>query len=163
MASYNLFFKTKSRKGEAAYFIEILLGMNPENECIIWPFSKNRQGYAIFWKDGKTSSVCRYICEKLYGPRDKNIHAAHECGKGSLGCCNPSHLKWKTPHENAMDKEIHGTVMRGERHGSSKLTEKDILDIRSSKKTPREIAREYPVSKNQILNIISGRSWAHIK
>ena len=51
----------------------------------------------------------------------------------------------------------------GENHGLSKLTEKDVRDIRSSDLAFRLIAEKYKISIAQIYNIKHFKAWKHIK
>ena len=73
-------------------------------------------------------------------------------------------LEWMTYSENlqhAYDTEL--SVAKGEHNGQSKLTEKDILEIRAIKgKTQRSIAAQYGVKENTIWAIINRRNWKHI-
>lgn len=152
-----------SPRGEArAFFYQLL--EREDKDCIAWPFTTHgnprRPWISI---EGKRGSVSRFLCEKIYGknPAEKT-HAAHSCGKE--WCVNPAHIRWATPTENANDKIEHGTVCWGERQGRSKLTEEDVIKIRSlagvMKKT--EIAKIFNVRDMQIGRIIRRERWGHI-
>lgn len=52
---------------------------------------------------------------------------------------------------------------RGEGHGRSKLSEKDVAEIRASAGSQRDIAKRYGVSQRQVNRIIHGQSWSHSK
>src|SRR6185312_60585 len=61
--------------------------------CLLWPFSRNQGGYANVGR--KSTLVHRIMCEYMHGePPDGKPEAAHECGKGYLGCVNPHHIVW---------------------------------------------------------------------
>ncbi|WP_353621966.1 hypothetical protein [Labrenzia sp. THAF35] len=102
------------------------------------------------------------MCASVHGePPTADHHAAHSCGNGKHGCCNPKHLQWKTPSENEQDKIDHGTSNRGERCASSKLTAGDVIWIRSHKGTPtREIAKKFGVSVRTVQDAASGKTWS---
>lgn len=75
-------------------------------------------------------------------------------------------LEWATESENMIHAVTTGLFppQKGEKHGGSKLTEKDVLEIRAIGKTmfQREIGKIYNVNHNTIGNIINRKSWTHI-
>lgn len=75
-------------------------------------------------------------------------------------------LEWATESENTQHAVDTGLMIsvKGEKHGHSKLTEKDVLEIRAIGKTmfQREIAKLYNVNYNTIGYIINRKSWTHI-
>lgn len=76
----------------------------------------------------------------------------------------PSNLEWCTRSHN--QKHSYGTSLRkgqkGEKHGRSKLTRVDVLEIRSSIESANILSLKYKVSPATIRDIKSRRSWAHI-
>lgn len=149
----------------AQYFREIVLPF-AGTECLIWPYSRIGGGYGELRQDGRTQRVHRLVCEVLHGPAPTPEHeAAHSCGKGYEGCCNPQHIRWATPTENSADRAIHGTVAHGERHGSVKLSEADVLEIRDLRDqlSRREIAEIFGVTSHQIGYIYRGKSWGWLE
>lgn len=130
-------------------------------DCLIWPFSRDKQGRALLSISGTTKKTSRIMCEYRHGPPPTHKHhATHSCGKGHLGCVNGSHLRWATHKENMADMIIHGTQSRGERHGAAKLTEADVLAIRSMTGVLRkEIAAIFGVSRTNINAIMRRKSW----
>lgn len=135
------------------------------DECLIWPFKRNWQGYARMYHEGKQTMVSRLICVHRRGPPPTPKHeAAHSCGKGHLGCVNGSHLRWATRKENHADMLIHGTHGRGERNSTAKLTEADVLAIRALRAatglSQSKIARRYGVTRAAVCDIVIRRSWA---
>lgn len=52
---------------------------------------------------------------------------------------------------------------KGSNNGMAKLTEKDVIKIRASKKSTKELMKQYNVSQMTILNIRNGKSWRHVK
>lgn len=131
------------------------------DECLIWPFSRTC-GYGNLYIDGKSALISRLMCEHRHGPPPTPKHeAAHSCGRGPLGCVNGSHLRWATPKENNADKLIHGTHNRGDRNGTAKLTDADVLAIRSiTGISQEEIARRYGISQVHVSRIKSRDIWA---
>lgn len=133
------------------------------DECLIWPFARNPNGYPRVYQNGGKKYAHRVICEKVHGagPEGKP-DVAHSCGNGHLGCVNPKHLRWATKRENTQDTVLHGTKSRGERHGNSKLTESDVREIRllCETHTQKQVAALFNVGRHAITDIIAGRNWA---
>jgi hypothetical protein len=76
-------------------------------------------------------------------------------------CCNPWHSTESTHQENVADHVAKGRQTRGEEHGPSKLTTKEVLAIRADSRGCRRLARVYGVSSSQIARIRNGTSWSH--
>jgi hypothetical protein len=82
------------------------------NECIQWPYTRDRQGYGRI-SFGGHQIASRFICEMTHGkPPTPEHEAAHSCGNGHLGCVNPKHLSWKTHAENMGDIPHHRRMRR---------------------------------------------------
>jgi len=66
--------------------------------------------------------------------------------------------------ENQLDRVDHGTWPIGEQSPRAKVTDDDVRSIRAaaSTATQGELARVYGVSRQQIGNIQSRKSWGHI-
>ena len=152
------------RRGEPLAFLETTVVSFGGDECLIWPFATGSDGYGRVWRNGKMCLVHRLVCEREHGPPPTpKHHAAHLCGKGHLGCVNRTHLEWKTPEENCADRLAHGTSARGERHGRSKLTEAQVLEIRASTMPPRELAKEYGIARGRVSDIKLRKTWAWLE
>lgn len=128
------------------------------DDCLIWPFAKNSDGYGCIGD----SRVCRIVCDAINGPPPTPLHfAAHSCGKGQLGCVSPKHLRWALPVENSADMVSHGNSQRGRKNVRSKLSEDDVRQIRSmiGTKSKSEIARSFGVTHKAISFIQTGQNW----
>ncbi len=97
------------------------------------------------------------------GPIPEGMLVCHHCDNRS--CVNPDHLFIGTHNDNSLDKLSKGREARGERSGSSKLVDAQVLEIRELLKvfTATEIARRFHVSCNAILKIKNGRTWSHLE
>lgn len=148
--------------GAPLAWIETVALKHTGDECLIWRFASYGNGYGTISIDGRLTPAHRYICELVHGAPPPEHDAAHECGKGHLGCVNPRHLSWKTHAENMADTIKHGTHNRGDRNGTSKLTEPDIHEIRrllAAGWTHLAIAEMFGVSQRAISMIASGKRW----
>ena len=148
-------------RGEAIAFLQAAMSSETD-ECVIWPFARDSAGYGKVRIDGKTRTVSREVCIAIHGePPTPKHDAAHNCGKGHLGCINHRHLTWKTRTENQADRLIHGTSNRGERCGTAKLTEGEVRVIRRlyGTKPLREIAEHFGVTCQTVYDIHRRKKW----
>lgn len=151
-------------RGEAVPFLLAHLRYEAD-DCVFWPFARTAKGYPVVWYNGRQSGAHRIMCELAHGhPPDDRHHAAHSCGKGHHGCINPNHLSWKTPSENAADKDIHGTNTKGERNPMTVLSEQSVREIRemSGHLTQGEIAEAYGISQALVSLVQRRRLWADV-
>lgn len=151
----------KGMRAPVQQFLAMVLAAPPTDECIFWPFSRNKDGYPHMDRTvAGSSSVCNVICQRVYGPAPTPKHeAAHECGNGRLGCINPKHLRWATHRENMDDAISHGSMNRGETNCNARLTEASIPLIREMRGTPKAIGIEFGVSQATIRAVLIGRTW----
>ena len=147
-------------RGKTVEFFEEAKKFNGK-ECMIWPYAKDANGYAQINYGGKVRYVHREVCIFIYGEPEDGVVAAHSCGRGNMGCINPSHLRWATFKENYEDSVLHKTAVRGERVGNSKLKKEDIKKIKQMRKTrtQQNVANVFSVSRTAISDIENGRRW----
>lgn len=156
----------RTPEGEPMRFFRDVVLPHDDDECLTWPYGGNGAGYGSITVDRKLRLVHRMVCETIHGPAPTSKHeAAHICGNGHKQCCNPRHLQWKTPAQNAADKLVHGTHVRGERHGAHKLTKADVLRIRSMAGTVsyRRIGEIFGVSKGAVQGVLSRKNWGWLE
>ena len=126
---------------------------------------ETRNGYgSVLLSDisrgNRHESVHVLVLETFIGPRPEGHQAAHNDGNRSN--CRLSNLRWSTPRENNADKIRHGTLLRGERVASSKLTTDQVEQIRVRHGQGERrgcLAAEFRVHPNTIWHITSGRYW----
>lgn len=130
------------------------------DECLIWPY-----GETVRWF-GKSRMPRSVMCELRHGPRPSPKHeASHLCGKGAMGCANPSHLIWETHRENQARMVMHNQQAKGERHGLSKLTADQVRAIRSLRKEGAkysDLASRFGVKFGAIGKIVRRELWKHV-
>jgi|GEM_PF-1937551 len=157
-------FVLNGNDGLVQTWLADLFASAPTDDCVSWPFAKTDEGYGIFQADKRRHVASRYVCEVTYGlPPTPKHQAAHSCGNGHLGCVNPRHLRWATKAENADDKMDHGTLLRGEQHGSSKLSEADVREIiarRSTGEMCKLIAKDFGITRQHVSALFTGRRWS---
>lgn len=108
-----------------------------------------------------TVLVHKLVCTAFNGARPEGkTMIAHNDG-------NPlnnkyTNLRWATSLENEQDKILHGTQAKGETGGNSKLTEKDVADIRMDQRSQRKIAADYGITQANVWSIKARKTWRHI-
>ena len=132
-----------------------------EEGCLIWPFSKNKNGYPQMGWQGQNKRVSRLVCELIYGPCPAGHETAHSCGNRS--CINPKHLRWATHRDNCTDKIRHGTNPVGAHNGNAILTQEQVDYIRASYEGPKVLSLKFGVSQQQICGIQQGYAWKNRK
>jgi hypothetical protein len=137
------------------------------DDCFFWQRAKKPDGRGNIKYRGNFYTPARLVCILAHGePPRPRLEAAHSCGKGHQSCINPRHLRWATPVENAADKEVHGTQVKGSRCPAAKLIESDIPKIRellSSGLTLRAISARFSVNPQSIANVRDGKTWSWLQ
>lgn len=152
--------------GEPVVYLRDVVLKYEGGECLIWPFARDGGGYGKVFSGGRLTFVSRLVCEAVNGPPPTNAHqAAHGCGRGDKGCVAPGHLRWATPSENCADRLAHGTVARGERHGSARMTVAQVREIRLHclRQSQVAVAKMFGVSASLVNDIVKRRTWAWLE
>jgi hypothetical protein len=157
--------KKRAKPGEARAFVSVAAAHIGE-ECLFWPYGRNSAGYGHVGGKAGWFLVHRLVCEAVHGaaPDDKP-EAAHLCGNGHLGCCNPAHLAWKSSKENKADNIAHGKTTRGERMWMCKLRASDVIFIRRNAHTMsrKAMGDKFGVCSSNITAILRGKAWGWLK
>jgi hypothetical protein len=104
------------------------------------------------------------VLEAFVGPRPEGMQACHFPDRDKTNN-DVTNLRWGTPISNQGDRVLHGTDSRGESHGASKLTAKQVLIIRKRRRMGevlRTIAEDFGVSIANIADIANRNTWKHI-
>lgn len=143
--------------------------IDKETGCWNWTGGCNTKGYGQVRHNGTQSKVHRLAYQHYLGLIPEGYFVCHKCDNPK--CFNPDHLFIGTALDNNRDRELkgrgvmHGVVLlKGASHMKSKLTEAEILEIRSigSKMNMSETARQFGVSKQAIRSILHKQTWKHI-
>lgn len=115
-------------------------------------------------RDGKARryKVHRIVLNTFVGPRPPGMECRHFPDRDQKNN-RLTNLSWGTHIENELDKVVHGTLMRGEYHASSKLTADDvgrIFALRESGFLQREIGAQIGICQSHVAAILAGRKWA---
>lgn len=110
----------------------------------------------------RTRLVSRLMLRAFVGPPPKGKNdAAHRDGDATNDLL--SNVRWTSRAGNEGDKVLHGRTNRGSRHGMSKLTEAEVIKIRSlSHLYHKHIAKRFKVSRGRISAIVRRACWKHI-
>lgn len=135
--------------------------VDTSNECWIWTAGKGKNGYGKFAyvnSDGKkiTTGAHRYSYELSKGRIPKDMSVCHHCDNPP--CVNPKHLFLGTTKDNVHDCMRKGRFPRGEKSGSSILTNAQALEIKE-KCNILSLSEEYGISPRTIMDIVTGVTW----
>ena len=135
------------------------------NGCWLWMWGKNSKGYGYTGPMGKTRGAHRVSYELYKGEIPHGMLVCHKCDNPS--CVNPEHLFVGTQSDNIMDASSKGRlfIMRGSSHPGSKLTEKDVIEmrrLRSSGVMGKDLAARFGVCLRLVWQIVHREKWAHV-
>jgi hypothetical protein len=132
-----------------------------ENGCWEWIGYYGSGGYGMMSRAGKNQRAHRISYEVYKGPIPKGMVVRHSCDNPA--CINPDHLTLGTQKDNVADREARGRrVVNGEAIGTSKLSEKDVLEIRASTESNDVLAKRYGIDPSNVWLVRTGKSWRHI-
>lgn len=110
----------------------------------------------------RTHRLAYFFC---YGEIPKHLCVCHHCDNPP--CCNPHHLFLGTSPENTYDRNEKERQARGEGHAMHILTEKQVKMIRFLRETKgtliKDLAQMFKMAWYTIWEIVSYRSWKHVK
>lgn len=141
------------------------------DECWVWTGKLNSGGYGMMTVDGRKVRAHRFSWELHNGPVPDTLFVLHNCpGGDNRACVNPEHLWTGTHLDNITDcvkkgRNKYPRDTHGERNGHSKLTEREVCEIRrlySEGVRQSDLARRFSVSQSTILDIRKRRIWRHI-
>ena len=115
-----------------------------------------------FLKSGKRYNfdVHVLVLTVFRGQCPEGMQACH--GNGNSFDNRLENLRWDTSKANHYDREIHGTLPKGEKHGRSILTLDQVQEIRKSERrrgVATELAKRYDVALSTIQRILKGNTW----
>ena len=113
---------------------------------------KGYLGCGLYKNKKRKSCQSHRIIAETYIPNPLNLpEVNHKFGIKDDN--RPCQLEWST-HEDNIDHAVeHSLMQKGEIHSNAKLTEKNVLEIRSSIYSVEYLANHYNVSKNTIWQV----------
>jgi len=110
------------------------------------------------WIDGRPRMAHVIACEAAHGPAPAGKPCAlHTCDNPS--CVRGSHLYWGDRADNTRDKVVRGRTTRGrsinvgERHGMSKLSDRQRDEIAADTRPQKVISEDYGVTQGTVSTI----------
>lgn len=132
----------------------------PASGCWLWHGPLVHGGYGHFRVNRSKQYAHRFAYELYCGPIPAGLRVRHKCD--NPGCVNPDHLILGTQLDNMADCIARGRFCRGEDKPWAKLTEAQVLEIRTLSLPQRAIAALYGVGRSTIRQVLSGQTWAHV-
>lgn len=135
------------------------------NNCWVWKRAKRgSNNYGSFSIGYKTYFAHRISWLLHYGDIPKDKYVLHKCDNPL--CVRPDHLFLGTNQDNADDMVNKKRQCFGEKQSNHKLTEEQVLEIRSLYKTTKytmyTLADMFGVTRPQIGHIIHRVHWKYI-
>ena len=142
-----------------------------DEECWLWTKCHDRYGYGKFQLRHLGEKVCikshrtAYMLTHNVTLNPKQF-VCHKCD--NPGCNNPSHLILGSAASNMADCVAKGRTARGSNHPKSKLTESQVVEIRtrvSNGETLSSLAREFGVWHSTIIYALGTgwkNGWKHV-
>lgn len=128
--------------------------------CWEWKGSIDKHGYSWLTVSHKAVRANRFSYQLHYGVIPGDLFVCHRCDNRS--CVNPAHLFLGTAVENNLDRDRKGRQARGETSAWHKLTEKEVLEIRSLTSEGESdvlVARRFGISRCTVRDIRVRRTW----
>jgi hypothetical protein len=136
------------------------------DDCWEWLAYVEKAGYGRFIL-GHATTAHRAAWILTNGPIENDLLVCHHCDNRS--CVNPRHLFLGTYADNMSDAVTKGRMkggsLPGEAHPNSKLTEKQVLQIRHMFKlgaTKIRLSKIFGVHESTVHYVIIRKSWTHI-
>lgn len=120
-------------------------------DCWLWTGSRDGQGYGMVKIGARSCRVHRLAYTLYVGPIPVNLIVRHACDVPS--CCNPSHLLLGTRIDNNRDRVERGRSAIGERSGSAKLADREVIEIRASTEPVDVLAKRYDITIGHVYKL----------
>ena len=107
--------------------------------------------------------VHRLVLGAFHGPCPPRHEAAHQNGARTDN--RAENLRWMTPQENSWQRLEHGTLHRGLQVHNARLSEGDVMAIRtlaSQKRPHREIAVAFGITVPYVSKLVTGECRPHL-
>ena len=131
-----------------------------ESGCMIWMGHVGHAGYGHIGINHKVKRAHRVAWEEVNGPIPEGMHLCHRC---DVPCCvNPDHMFIGTHSDNMADMYKKGRSAFGEKHGNSKVTESQVIEILSDSRKYNDICADYGITLGTLSAIKNRKTWKHV-
>ena len=151
-----------TRRGSPAEFADTAAAYGG-NECVEWPYAVNGKNCASI---AEYKGNGRLVHRNVRGAAPDGMVNHMTCGNKL--CITPAHIEHRPPGGTGHPNPYLGKEqkwLQGESNGLAKLTEEQVLFIRSKEGARhglKELADEYGVHPATIYSAKRGRSWKHL-
>lgn len=130
-------------------------GSFPPGPCWLWINCQNIDLYGVVSYNGRGTKAHKLSLEAEHGrfSRPEEV-VRHLCNNAS--CVNPSHLRFGTRRENAIDIQLTGSSK------AFKLDAAKVRMIRQSNASSAQLAETLGVHRDSIVNVRSGKTWSSV-
>jgi hypothetical protein len=134
--------------------------------CLLWGGATGKGGYGVLIRTSRRRMYFahRVSWEVHFGPIPSGMLVCHRCDNPR--CVDPNHLFLGTNDDNMADMVEKGRQCRGSDCHTSRLSVKDVLEIRALHATGEHsqgsLARRFGVWYNTIHMIVTRKSWRHV-
>ena len=128
--------------------------------CWNWSGVLHKQGYGMIRSNRIHHLTHRVSYTVFKGDIPQGMFVCHHCD--NRRCVNPEHLFLGTVQDNQLDMKNKNRSIFGERCSTAKLKEANVLEIlamKKSGKTGREVAKAFNVSPSLVCMIAKGKVW----
>jgi len=120
----------------------------------------SKKGYLRHRIEGRTWFAHRLVASAFIDNPENLPQVNHK--NGIKDDNKPQNLEWVSNQQNRDHAVVMGLIVRGERTGSAKITEEDVIKIRTSKESKKSLAKTLCISDATIDDIRARRTWRHI-
>ena len=159
--------KYRNARNNPEVFWSMVAMRESDEECWLWLGAIDKQGYGkVGNPDGKTQLRAHRLALIHSGTEvPVDTFVLHSCD--NKRCCNPAHLRVGSPIENIADRRSRqpGSWAKGERVGTSRLTEGDVLLIRhlfSKRIHQTTIAKSFGIAQTTVSAIVNRKIWTYL-
>lgn len=139
------------------------VAIDANDKCWEWTAYRDDYGYGKVCVAAKQWQSHRYAYTLEHGPIPPGMFVCHKCDNPP--CCNPAHLFLGTCAENNKDCAAKKRTARGTGHGSSKVTEDQVLEMRrlwTQGVGITALHEIYGLHPESIRRIVESRRWKHL-